>query len=175
MSSIAELLAASGVAVRRDPEVQRASDGTRLFFLHAGHLHVSAEPTQITTILGSCVSIGLWDPVAGVGGMNHYMLPEDISATSGTPRYANFAIRHLIGQLELLGAHRARLLAGLYGGASIISSIHAAGGLGARNVEVGRTRLRQANIPIVAEDTGHTHGRKITFFTSNGSTTVKRI
>jgi len=175
MNSIAELLAASGVAVHRDDHVARPSAGSRVIYLHAGHLYASAEPAQITTVLGSCVSVGLWDPVAAVGGMNHYMLPEDFGPNSATPRYANFAIRHLIEQLEVLGARRARLQAKLYGGASVISSPHVKASLGTKNIEVARARLREASIPILAEDVGSNHGRKVIFSTTSGLATVKRV
>ena len=107
MSNLAELLAASGLQ-RRDDHVVHLGDGTPSIYLHAGHLHVSAEPVQITTIVGPCVAICVWDPVAGIGGMNHYMLSDDIGVWVETPRHANFAIRTLLEQLQSLGAHRKR-------------------------------------------------------------------
>ncbi|MGZ5442468.1 MAG: chemotaxis protein CheD [Thermoanaerobaculia bacterium] len=174
--NIAELLATSGLPTRRDDRAERLSDGSCAVYLHAGHLHVSRDPTQITTILGSCVSVCVWDPVAAIGGMNHYMLPDDFGSNSDTPRHANFAMRALLQQLLDLGAQRARMQAKLYGGASVIVALRANGRhLGQKNVEVGRARLAEAQIPIVEEDTGENHGRKVIFSTSTGLAIVKRV
>jgi chemotaxis protein CheD len=173
--NFAELIAASGVVVRRDDGVQLSSDGTEVVYLHAGQLHASREPVRITTILGSCVSVCLWDPGAGVGGMNHYMLPDDVGSNTGTPRHATFAIRTLLAQLERFGARRGRLQAKLYGGASVIAALPVGRHLGQRNVEVGRALLAGERIAIVEQDTGSNHGRKVSFSTGTGLTIVKRV
>ena len=175
MNSIAHLLANSGLARHgRDP-VDETRDGAKVVYLHAGHLYIAPERVRITTILGSCVAICMWDPGAGVGGMNHYMLPDDLGADTATPRYANYAIRTLIDSLQMLGARRARLQAKLYGGASVLSSLHAGRHLGQKNIDVGRERLAEASIPIVHEDAGSIHGRKVIFDTATGHTIVTRV
>lgn len=174
MNELATPPAASS-AVLDDDRSPRLSDGSHAIYLHAGHLYASAEPAQITTILGSSVAVCLWDPIAGIGGMSHYMLPDDVGSNTATLRYANFSILALIEELQCLGALRPRLLARFYGGASMISSDHGARPLGQRNIEIGRARLSEANIPIVEEDVGSTHGRKVVFSTSTGLAVVKRI
>jgi len=88
MTNLDRLLQSSGVVVGQR---ETASGGLRRIFLHAGQISVATEPTEITTILGSCVAICLWDPGSGVGGMNHYMLPNDIGSNYVTARYASFA------------------------------------------------------------------------------------
>jgi chemotaxis protein CheD len=175
MTDLNALLAGSGLSHDRDDRITQLPDGSRVVYLHAGQIHASAQPVRITTILGSCVSVCLWDAAAGLGGMNHYMLPDDLVGYTPSPRHANFAIRQLIAQLDLLGANRLRLQAKIFGGASVFAPHPGARHLGAKNVAVARARLQEANIPIVGEDVGASHGRKLTFCTHSGLTAIKKI
>src|SRR5262249_526475 len=119
MSGIAELLQSSGVAGRRDEQVAQTVDGALIVYLHAGHLYASAEASQITTIVGSCVAVCVWDPVTHSGGMNHFMLPHDVGEKCGSPRYANYAITSLIQKVVGYGAAFANIQAKLFGGACV--------------------------------------------------------
>lgn len=151
------------------------AEGRRLF-LHAGHIVVAREPTEITTILGSCVAMCLWDPVAGVGGMNHYMLPHDVGANYATPRHAKYATHSLIVQLVQAGAAPHRLRAKVYGGACILTSgFESKNDLGAANVRVARELLAAERIPIEHEETGGMHGRKLFYQSATGVTTVAKV
>jgi chemotaxis protein CheD len=143
-------------------------------YVHAGQLFVSAEPCDISTILGSCVSACLWDPRSGIGGINHYMLPWDTSTTEASPRFAGFAVRKLVETLWQLGAGRLSLKAKLFGGASVLLPHHASD-LGTRNVEAGRALLAEFGIPVVEEDVGGARGRKVVFRSDDGTTLVKRL
>jgi len=175
MNNLAELLAASGIAPR-DDRATRLPDGAKLVYLHAGHLFASNEPAQITTVLGSCVAVCLYDPLSEVGGMNHYMLPNDIGANCNTPRYANFAISQLIERVVALGAEHRRLQAKLFGGACVLASFQGSGNdLGTKNIEVARRRLEAEKIPIRAEDLGGNHGRRLVFRTDTGLALTKRV
>jgi len=175
MSQLAELLATSGVS-GRDDRTTRLPDGAKLVYLHAGNLYASAEPAQITTVLGSCVAICLYDPMAQVGGMNHYMLPADVGMNCKTPRYANFAITTLIERVLALGAERRRLQAKLFGGACVLSSFQGSGNdLGSKNIEVARRRLEEEKIPVLAEDLGGNHGRRLVFRTDTGLALTKIV
>ena len=101
-TTIDELLRSSGL-----PRTEAALPGDlRKFYLHAGQLYATAEATEIVTILGSCVAVCLWDEIAGVGGMNHFLLPEPLGASS--PRFAGPAFEELRRQLVLNGARPAR-------------------------------------------------------------------
>jgi chemotaxis protein CheD len=143
-------------------------------YVHAGQLFASAEPYDISTILGSCVSVCLWEPQRGIGGINHYMLPWDASSSEASPRFADFAVRKLIETLERLGANRNRLKAKLFGGASVLTP-QLSGGLGMRNIAAGHSLLAEAGIPIVDEDTGGERGRKLVFRSDDGSASVRRL
>ena len=176
MSSIAELLAHSGIPTKSEAAAERLADGTRVVYLHAGQLFVSQEPTQATTILGSCVAICLWDPTIRVGGLNHFMLPNDIGTSCASPRYATFATATLLDNLVGLGCDRRRLQAKIFGGARVLSAFQRAGhDLGTQNIEVARLRLAEQRIPIVSEDVGGSHGRKLIFRTDNGMALVKKV
>lgn len=148
----------------------------QMVYLHAGQLYASTEASQVTTILGSCVALSLWDPVTRIGGINHYMLPLDGGLASDTPRYAHFALAELAQQMAALGAELGRAQAKLFGGACTMPSLQTYGrDLGARNIEVARQWLERERIPLLAEDVGGSNGRKLVFRTDTGIVMVKRI
>jgi chemotaxis protein CheD len=144
-------------------------------YLVPGDVHVAARPCVITTIVGSCVAVCLADRASGIGGMNHYVLPDhvarDSSARCGLP-----AMRKLIDSLLGCGARMDRLEAKVFGGASILgTSALAAGRLGARNVQLAYDVLRQEGIPVVASDIEGQRGRKIIYHTHDGAAWVRRL
>jgi chemotaxis protein CheD len=172
ISAIDELLRSSGLP-RTEATSGNGSSGGR-FFLHAGQVFATAEPTEIVTILGSCVSVCLYDAGRGVGGANHFMLPG--TATTPSPRYATNAVDLLVAQLVALGARRNRLEAKLFGGASMLKlGTESNGDLGMRNVEAARLKLAEERIAIVCEDTGGNRGRKLIFSTADGTVLVKQV
>ena len=146
----------------------------RTLYLHPGRVLVSAEPVLLTTILGSCVAMCLWDDVAGLGGVNHFLLAE-ASEAGGSPRYARPAFVELRDQLVALGASPWRLRAKLFGGASLNPGASGASAIGLRNVEAARRLLEQAPIPVLAEDVGGCHGRKLIFETHTGHAWVRAL
>ncbi len=145
---------------------------TRRAYLAPGRLFASAEPVEVTTILGSCVAVCLFDAEAKVGGVNHFLLPEGAPAT---PRVAEHAVKALVERVLALGASRARLRARVFGGASVLVALRASRALGARNVEAARSLLRAAGIPIVGEAVGGEHGRRLVFAVQSGSALVRAI
>src|SRR5690242_14967867 len=125
MSSIGDLLAASGLPI--NSRASMLADGTRAVYMHAGQFLIATEPTQITTILGSCVAVCVWDPVARIGGMNHFMLPFDSGTQTATPRYAKHATATLLVDVALAGARLTRLRAKIFGGACVMEAFRANG------------------------------------------------
>lgn len=144
-------------------------------YVHPGGLVASREPAAITTILGSCVSVCLWDCRLGQGGLNHYLLPHWAGPHVASPqRFGNVALEELVDALLDLGSRRADLLARVYGGACVLEAFRARGEhLGAANVALARRFLRQASIAIVDEDVGGWRGRHLTFQTDDGSARVR--
>jgi chemotaxis protein CheD len=153
----------------------------RRVYLYPGQIVTSGQPLMVSTILGSCVSISMWDPVAGVGGINHYLLPfNPLSerSTSGQTdlRYGNTAIERLIEELTGLGVKKQRIVAKIVGGASILTGFSGSRqSIGDQNVAVARQLLAKHGIEISAEQTGGTRGRKLLFHTGNGSVFSKEI
>lgn len=145
-------------------------------YLHAGHMFTSAEGHEVTTILGSCVAVCITDKVAGVGGVNHYMLPSGMGGEQSTPRFATFAIPKLIEDLIALGARQIRMEAKVFGGACVLREFQQRGNeLGVRNFEAARRLLGGAGIPTVHEDVGGIRGRRIVYRTDDGTFVMKRL
>ena len=145
-------------------------------YLHPGRLFVSAELCAVTTILGSCVAVCLWDPNLRAGGISHYVLPHWAGPRQSSPRFGNLAIQQLIEQTLALGSRRRDLHAKLFGGAQMVGVPKQDGGhLGERNVAVAREILGREGIPILAEDVGGREGRKLIFQTADGSVLVRRL
>ncbi len=145
-------------------------------YLHPGQLVVSAEPCEIMTILGSCVSVCVFDPMRRVGGANHFLLPDFTQGVNDSPRYGPAAIRALIRQVVALGATRDRLTAKLFGGANVLRAFQIRERhLGIDNVEVARRVLAEEGVSVAAEDVGGTRGRKLVFSTVDGSAWVQAI
>ncbi len=145
-------------------------------YLHPGHIFVSTEPTVVKTILGSCVSVCLYDPVLRGGGMNHYLLPfGDVEGLSPA-RFGNVAIKILISKLSELGSKKSNLQAKIFGGACVLDAFRQRGDhLGLKNIEMARRILADEQIPVVSEDVGENHGRKLIFHVDEGIVMVKRL
>jgi len=141
-------------------------------YLAPGRLYASADRVCVTTILGSCVAVCLFDPDQHVGGINHFLLPDGFPAS---PRFGDAAVPLLIQNVLAKGAHRPALRAKLFGGACVLEAFRSADPLGAKNVRVARERLQAEGIPIVAEDTGGDHGRKLVFDLQTGDAWVRAI
>jgi chemotaxis protein CheD len=117
---------------------------------------------MIVTVLGSCVSACIRDPLAGVGGMNHFMLPESSTGawgqTSANMRYGNFAMEQLINEILGHGGQRGRLEIKVFGGAAMIAGGAA---IGHQNADFVEAYLRAESMPIAARHLRGLHARRI--------------
>jgi len=143
-------------------------------FLRQGTIIADRRPQQVSTVLGSCVSVCLFDRQAGVGGINHYLLPFWNGNGMPTPRFGNIAIELLQQKLLRLGASPQQLQAKIFGGAALLTDGTGPFSVGNRNIDVARYLLEQLKIPIVAEDVGGRSGRKIIFHTATGDVDICR-
>jgi len=143
------------------------------------------EPMILTTLLGSCVSVCLFDPVAQVMGMNHFLLPmrnpasrEPVLATDAG-RYGVWAMEMLVNGLLKRGARRERLRAKAFGGANVLREDTDTRpdrfNIGASNVAFVRQFLEHDGIPLVAQDLGGLYGRQIHFYGGDYSVFLRRI
>jgi chemotaxis protein CheD len=131
-----------------------------------GGCAVSDDPRVIiTTTLGSCVATCLFDPVAGIGGMNHFLLPDPRADGMAAARYGSAAMEHLINRLFAHVGRRDRLRAKVFGGANVSGL---ANDIGRRNVEFVMNYLGTEGIPTVSWDVGGTRPRAIRFYPASG-------
>lgn len=174
-TTMAELVAGDGPATGEQDGPPSALPGDTAY-VHVGQLFTSAVQRLVSTILGSCVSVCVWDAEVGVGGLNHFLLPQCVNNGVSSPRFGNVAIRELLTEVQRLGGARHRLQAKIFGGASVIDAFQTTNGsLGMQNVALARRFLADAGIPIVNEDIGGTQGRKLVFRTNDGSAWVRHI
>lgn len=145
--------------------------------IHIGECYSSSEPSIITTILGPCVAVCLFEPVSRTGGMNHILLPEEKSGKSepGDARYAVNAMEILINQLMKLGADRYKLKAKIFGGAQLFRFMNQELAMGLKNVEVVVDFLINEKIPIVNYNFGGYNSRRIFFYTHTGDVLMQKI
>ena len=137
------------------------SGETRVHLLE-GQYHVSGDPAVVlTTTLGSCVAACVRDPQAGVGGMNHFLLPGDGEETREGARYGAYAMEVLINALLARGAVRGRLQAKLFGGGQLLQGLH---NVGDRNVTFAESFLKREGIPVSGGSVGGSNARKIQFW-----------
>jgi chemotaxis protein CheD len=148
----------------------------RRVFLLPGELHTAADRSEITTILGSCVAVCLWDSTLRAGGMNHFLLPDSPEGAELSLRFGDVATQELLLKLHNLGCQRKNFIAKLFGGAALWQPEgRYVNSLGARNVEAAQRMMRNRGIHVIAHDTGGNHGRKIIFNTNDGSAWVRRV
>jgi chemotaxis protein CheD len=143
-------------------------------------LKVAKSPDILTTLgLGSCIGLTLYDPVAKVGGMVHYMLPDStkLKNNNNIAKFGDTGIRELLKLVLANGANLRRLVAKIAGGACMfeVSGLSAVGNVGARNTEVAKQMLKELNIPLIAEDTGLNFGRTVELNCENGEYTIKAV
>ena len=145
-------------------------------FLQPGQLVISVEPMQITTILGSCIAVCLWDSQRRIGGMNHFMLPMFGGGTAkSSARFGNVAMQSLLDALRDAGARLPFLQARVFGGACMFEPMRSAAHLGQKNAEVALDFLSGHAIEIVQIETGGSRGRKLTYETDGGTACLASI
>ncbi|HLM53365.1 MAG TPA: chemoreceptor glutamine deamidase CheD [Pseudoxanthomonas sp.] len=128
----------------------------------------------LVTLLGSCVAACIRDPLLKLGGMNHFLLPEGQVGDGAPARYGSFAMELLINDLLKRGASRGRLEAKVFGGGNVLKGF-TANPVGTRNAEFVRQYLATERIPVVGEDLGGIHPRKVWFFPHTGRVVVQRL
>jgi two-component system chemotaxis response regulator CheB len=134
-------------------------------YLFPGKLAAFKEETIVSTLLGSCVAVALYDPMTKIGGINHYLLPELAENDVPSGRYGNAAIEMLIEEMVNLGASPSRLQAKVYGGGNVIAVSFSGLAVGTRNIELALSELGKRGIRIVEKSVGGDSGRTLKFNT----------
>lgn len=147
--------------------------GRRVHVVQGEHYVTDDPEVVLTTILGSCVAVCLWDPLRGVGGMNHFLLPEGKAegANEGR-RYGAYAMELLINELMRVGARRERLQAKLFGGARMFNGLS---DVGAANSAFAEKFMRDEAIPVMGTSLGGFGARRIQFWPTTGRAQQKTV
>lgn len=148
--------------------------------LGPGDCYVTAHEELLVTVLGSCVSACIRDASAGVGGMNHFMLPRPPAGESdqwhgisgSATRYGTASMEHLINAILKSGGRRERLEVKLFGGGRVLAGIT---DVGRQNIEFAREFVRVERLKVVAEDLGGPWPRQVQFDALSGRARVRRL
>ena len=146
-----------------------------------GEYYVTNENEMITTVLGSCIAACIRDNVLGIGGMNHFMLPETsteqakntgYSLLGSATRYGNYAMEHLINTILASGGKRKNLEVKVFGGGKIIPSLS---DVGLRNIGFVLDYIDTEALNLLAQDLGDIYPRKVNFYPKTGKVRMKKI
>ena len=151
-------------------------DATIITVAPGEHEITSAKDEIVATVLGSCISVCMRDPQAGVGGLNHFLLPKNNggSDTHAGERYGDTAMEVLINGLMKRGARRNQLEAKVFGGARVLSGATMLA-IGEGNITFVNEFLAREGIPVVSKDVGGTRSRRIHYQPSTGRAWVQHV
>ena len=143
-----------------------------------GEYYYTPKDMLIVTVLGSCVSACIRDRVSGLGGMNHFMLPDGggdaNNPVSPSMRYGTYAMEVLINDLLKAGARRENMEAKVFGGGAVLRGFTAMN-VGERNAAFVMSYLKTEKMRVVAEDLNDIYPRKVYFFPRSGKVLVKKL
>lgn len=138
-----------------------------------GEYATGNDPNErIATLLGSCVSVCLWDQDARIGGMNHMVLPEGTGVEIRSASIGASAMELLINALLRAGGNRQNLRAKMFGGASMVEGLST---IGERNAAFARDYLKRESIPLLAENVGGSDARQIRFWPATGRVQMRSV
>lgn len=149
----------------------------RAYNLMMGQLYASSEPCLITTVLGSCVGVCLWDEELRIGGLNHFMLPRWDGKGLPSPRFGNIAIPKLIEAVVAAGGRRNKLVAKVFGGGNVLGQGEPPPrfNVGFRNADYALQALQLEEIRVVSQKLKPDHGIKIQFDTGSGEVVLRAL
>jgi len=143
-----------------------------------GEYYATSRDMLLVTVLGSCVAACIRDRTSGVGGMNHFMLPDSgqdqNNPLSSSTRYGTYAMEMLINQIIKLGAKRQNLEAKLFGGGNVLRGFKITN-VGERNAKFAIDYLATEGIQVVAQDLLDIHPRKVYYFPATGKVMIKKL
>lgn len=153
------------------------AEGITTIKILPGEFYVTGKNERIETILGSCISACVRDPIAGVGGMNHFMLPVDKNTSRHTElsdanRYGNYAMENLINTILSSGGKRERLEFKIFGGGRIMSSMT---NVGWYNIGFVFDYIYTEGFKVVSQDIGDIYPRKVMYYPLSGRVRVRRL
>lgn len=157
------------------PDVSGGSRRVSSVYLYPGELIATSDPSVISTVLGSCVSVCLLDPVTRSGGANHFLLPHLTRGDGSSCRFGRTAMETLVTRMLSLGCQKRNLTARMFGGASQFAVAGDRISIGQQNVQVATRFLEDEGIPIHVQEVGGSRGRKLVFHTETGDVFVRTL
>ncbi|WP_455203264.1 chemoreceptor glutamine deamidase CheD [Kaarinaea lacus] len=144
-----------------------------------GEYYVTTQNEMIVTVLGSCVSACIRDPIFGIGGMNHFMLPSQNNESGWekfgigvATRYGNFAMEHLINEILRNGGSRKNLEVKIIGGGKILAQMT---DIGDKNIRFVQEYIRTEGLKLLSQDVGDIFPRKVQYIPKLGKVRVKKL
>lgn len=138
-----------------------------------GEIHVAKNPTEIVTILGSCVAVCLYDVDLKIGAMNHFLVPLWNGNGLESPKYGNISMEKLINSMFEMGCKKYNMIAKVFGGANINIKATEHMMIGKKNTLIAKEILAKYDIKIKGEDTGGNRGRRIMMQSDTGKVLLK--
>lgn len=142
-------------------------------FINVGEVYLAKEPTEIVTVLGSCIAVCLYDSSRQISAMNHYLVPLWNGNGLESPKYGNVSIPRLIETMQDAGCYLRNIEAKIFGGANINMTTHEHMMIGKKNTLIAKELLQQYRIRISAEDTGGVNGRRIMMVSDTGKVMLR--
>lgn len=145
-----------------------------------GEYYVTTQGEMISTVLGSCVSACIIDPINRVGGMNHFMLPATrntlapVGTNSDATRYGNHAMEQMINDILKAGGKKENLEVKLFGGGKVLAQMNKID-IGQKNIVFIRSYVAIEGLMVVKADLGDIYPRKVLYFTDNGNVKMKKL
>ena len=144
-------------------------------YLPPGTLYATSAPCEISTLVGSCVSVTMWAPRMQIGGMNHYLLPRVARGTERSARYGETALAMLLARMEVLGAAASEIEVRIFGGASVLATLATSAALGEQNVLAAWQFVREHALRVVDEQAGGKAARRIMLNVATGAVDVMAL
>jgi len=154
----------------------REVEGLPLERINIGSVKVSKDPVVFDTVLGSCISVCMYDPECNVGGMNHFMLPKaaDLNNPLST-RYGVHAMELLINNLIKIGGVRSRFIVKVFGGGHVLNVPDSNNSVPTMNINFVGKFLATENIKVITSDLGGNHPKRVLFIPLTGKVYLKRL
>ena len=143
--------------------------------LYPADIYADKAPSIVSTVLGSCVSVCLYDPILRQGTINNYILPSWNGVDEATMKYGNMSIIHILGKLLMFDSKFENVVAKVYGCAEVLTGMSTNFHIGERNIQIAFEILNEFKIPVLFSDVGGDKGRKINFNTLTGDVEVDYI
>ena len=137
-------------------------------FLYPGQLVVTKDAMEISTILGSCVSVCLFDSIRCIAGMNHFLLPVNDKNKSDIEKYGDSSLELLLEKMLIMGSSQRDIVAKVFGGGELLTYKNPSFNIGKKNIEVALGFICDHEISVISKAVGGKRGRKITFNTLTG-------